>query len=89
MDNTELMNAYNELNTDNKKQELMNLVIKTEKLIEVALQLEGITSTVEVNKNIKDIDQDKSLSSLYESLWNLKNQLLLLYSVSVNNKSQQ
>lgn len=88
MDNTELMNAFNNLNTESKKQELMNLVLKTEKLIEVALKLEGIDSRVDIKREQKD-SQDETLSQLYENLWNLKNQLLLLYSVSTNNKSQQ
>ncbi len=88
MDNEELIKAFDELSIENKKKEIINLMVKTEKLIESALLLEGFPVPVEVKRN-SEIDESKNLSLLYENLWNLKNQLILLYQVSTNNKIGQ
>ena len=88
IDNTELMTAYNKLNIDEKKVELINLITKTEKLIEVALHLEGYDNKVDIKRGDNmESQESENLSLLYENLWNIKNQLLLLYNVSINNKN--
>ena len=85
MKTDKLLELYNKLDLNDKRNELNSLANKTGKLIDMILNLEGYASEVPVknyNKNShKDLEEGEMLSFIYEDLWNLKNQLILLLAV--------
>lgn len=85
-----LISLYNELDTNNKRNELSNLINKINNLINEMLKIEQAENLFQVkNYNLnsnESMKEDEILSFIYEDIYSLKNNLLLLLTMIVNNK---
>lgn len=82
IDNHKLLELYNELDLDQKRKEINLLIQKIENLSDSILSFEGINT----NNDLKKCDiqnESKFLSSLYENLWDIKNKLIIMYSLLI------
>ena len=80
----EMINLYNQLNTNEKRNELNKLIMKLNGLIDQLLLSNGVDTTQ--FESIKNYDsstqkiqsEDETLLFFYSDLWNLKNKVLTL-----------
>ena len=80
----EMINLYKQLNTNEKRNELSNLLIKFDQLVNQMLLNQNIT--LDNLKNVKNYDpsiqalegEDDMLLFFYDDIWNLKTKILTL-----------
>lgn len=85
-----LIALYNDLDTNDKRNELSSLINKINNIINEILKMEQEKTFFNVknydsNKN-KDMTEEELLSFIYEDIYSLKNNLLLLLTAMINNK---
>ena len=88
-DNDRLLNEYERLNLEEKRQEINNLMEKSADTIESILKSNGINLNIPVKKYRKiteSVNEDKMLEFLFDDMWNIKNYLLLLESLTTSNR---
>lgn len=80
----EMINLYKQLNTNEKRNELSNLLIKIDQLLNQMLLNQNIN--LDNLKNVKNYDtsiqalenEDNMLLFFYDDIWNLKTKILAL-----------
>ena len=88
-DNDRLLNEYERLNLEEKRQEINNLMEKSADTIESILKSNGLNLDIPVKKYRKtteSINEDKMLEFLFDDMWNIKNYLLLLESLTTSKR---
>lgn len=77
-----MMELYNKLSINEKRNEFSSLLEKTNQLIGELLKIEQIENNIDVknyNKlNDSKLTEDEIFTFFYEDLWNVKNRLLTL-----------
>lgn len=85
-----LLQLYNELDTNNKRNELSSLIKKINNIVNELLKLENARNLFEVknydSQNQQNIKEEELLSFIYEDVYSLKNNLLLLLTVMINKR---
>ena len=88
----EMMELYDRLNINEKRNEFSSLLEKTNQIISELLRMERIQNDLKI-KNYNALDdvlmsEDEVFTFLYEDLWNIKNRLLsfLILKSSRENK---
>lgn len=86
-----LIELYNELDKNDKRNELSSLIGKINTIINELLKLENASNIFDVKnydtKSQKNMKEEEVLSFIYEDVYSLKNNLLLLLSIMINNKN--
>lgn len=90
-DNSRLINEYEKLNLEEKRIEINNLMEKSANTIESILKSNGINHDIPIKKynktaNVKN--EDEMLGLLFDDMWNIKNYLLLLESLTTTKKGK-
>lgn len=88
MNNEELLKAFNQLDTNNKRNKISDELMIIGELINTIEKNKGIP----VNLEIKNYDQNKDsnmtedeiLSFFYEDIFNIENELLTMLSINNN-----
>ena len=82
----EMVNIYKKLNTNEKRNELSQLLIKLDNLIDILMNLKNIElSRFESAQNYNSMEQtlqteDDMLLFFYNDVWNIKEKILALIS---------
>ena len=86
-----LITLYNGLDVNDKRNELSNLINKINAIINEILKLEESENLFKVknydSNNQKTMKEEELLSFIYEDIYSLKNNLLLLLTIIVNDKN--
>ena len=86
-----LLELYKGLDTNNKRNELSSLIEKINNIINEILKLENEKNIFSVKNydsiNHKNMKEEELLSFIYEDIYSLKNNLLLLLTVIINEKN--
>ncbi len=86
-----LIELYDELDKNDKRNELSSLIGKINNIINELLKLENASNIFEVKNydtnNQGNMKEEEILSFIYEDVYSLKNNLLLLLSLMINNKN--
>lgn len=76
----EMMELYDQLNVNEKRNEFSSLLEKTNQIISTLLKVEGIENNAEIKNYNSSTDatltEGEMFTFLYEDLWNIKNRLL-------------
>lgn len=84
----EMINLYNQLSINQKRNEFSSLLEKTNQIIDELLRIEKIENNLKI-KNYNTLDdvsktEDEIFTFFYEDLWNIKNRLLAFLILKAN-----
>ena len=88
-----LIELYNKLDTNDKRNELSSLINKINAIINELLKLENEQNLFNVKnydmQNQKNMKESEVLSFIYEDVYSLKNNLLSLLTLMINNQQNR
>ena len=86
IDYKEVIDLYRNLDLDDKRNELNILLQKIDALLVELLNKNNINDVKEYKSISDEVKEDDLLVSFYEDLINIKNKILILLSIEMNDK---
>lgn len=87
----EMMNLYDKLNINDKRNEFSSLLGKTDEIINILLRMENLQNELQVknydSSSDSEFKESDMLTFFYEDLWNIKNKLLMLLVFKSNSNN--
>lgn len=88
MNNEELLKAFNQLDTNNKRNKISDELMIIGELINTIEKNKGIPVNLEIKNydqnNDSNMTEDEILSFFYEDIFNIENELLTMLSINNN-----